>query len=69
MTDDTVYSKAVAHMSTQEVHWIRKHHGLVRFTEDEAEQFLAVHANTINEAMIDRGWEVLEEQIEEEKNQ
>lgn len=69
MTDDTVYSKAVGRMSTQDVHWIREHHGLVRYTEAEAEQCLAAHAGAIEDAMIERGWELLEEHIKEEKDQ
>ena len=67
MTDDTVYSKAVGRMSTQDVHWIREHHGLVRYTEAEAEQCLAAHAGAIEDAMIERGWAVISACIEEEE--
>jgi hypothetical protein len=58
---------AMVEWQSEDIHEYREQKGLPLWTEAEAEEFLAAHAGAVEDAMIERGWEVLEEHIEEEE--
>jgi hypothetical protein len=58
---------AMTEWKSEDIQAYRAQQGLSLWTEAEAKEFLAAHAEAIEDAMIERGWAVISACIEEEE--